>query len=1049
MNKLAARYCFPGIAALVTVALTSSAHAQSGESGAADSTGTDAALEVVTVTGSHIRRANLESGSPILQVAAHDFDARGAVRAEELTNRLPQVTPARGGNTVEGTTAEINLRGLGAQRTLVLVNGHRLPYGSPLHLASDINQVPLILLENVEVLTGGASATYGSDALAGVVNFKLRDDFEGVRIQSTFSGYQHNNDNRGIQSMLREWEAANPGEYTLPDSSVWDGFSQKYSMALGMNLGGGRGNIAGYGTYTKTERASMADRDYSVCELGNTAAGNTYACRPSPVDDPASFVNTGAAGLPPEFRAIGGQFQVRQPYTGAPVTDRFNQNPYEPLLRPMEQYSFGVVGHYEVNEHFVPFIEANLYSITSPSDYSPSGIINNGILANKAGGINCDNPFLSAAQADFLCTSRGLSTAGTYDPVTGVYLGGDIASGIAVNYRTTEHGTRHFEADQSSFSLTTGARGKLAGPFEYSASLTYSSVELRAVFEGNSDVRDSQSMYAVIDRRVRPDGTPLNPVTYLQPACAINVDEDPTNDVVNCAPADFFSDTGPGTGPGPSAAALAFSDSAALRFGDTTMTNVVASVTGDLDEYGVRSPFASEGIGVALGVEHRENTLTMNSSTNPLLIVQNEAWAGDGGGPPVGGKTSVREVFGELYVPVIDSRTLFKELALDVGYRYSDYKGLFTTDTYKFGVNWLVHDAVRLRGSFQHAVRAPNVIELFSGQTRGVVLRLAQNPDGSFDPCSGTDPFASLEECARTGVLPQDYGSIVDNSFVGQLQGGNPGLGPEEGDTLVLGTVLEPPFVPGLTLSLDYFDIEIEGLVGVIDPNITLRQCMANGDPIFCNLIKRGVGGTLFATSDSYISTLNVNTGSLRTTGVDVTASYPVDLSRIFNRNVGDLSLSLTGTYLDKYKVKPLPTSPAEATFDCAGYHGFSCGHPKPVWRHTMNATWRTPWLDDLELGLTWRYIGEAEISRRSSNPVLHGTALKTQDLASRSYLDLSAFWHATDTVSLRAGVNNVLDKEPALTTEFIGGEGGRGNTYGGFYDYMGRLLFLTATLDF
>jgi outer membrane receptor protein involved in Fe transport len=1025
----------------------SSAHAQSREGEAGNDNGPDAAIEEVVVTGSHIRRANLESVSPILQVEADAFDARGAVRPEELINRLPQVTPARSSSTVEATTAEVNLRGLGAQRTLVLVNGHRLPYGSPLHVASDINQIPLILLENVEVLTGGASATYGSDALAGVINFKLRDDFEGVRLQTTFSGYQHHNDNSGIQSMVRDWEAVNPGEYVLPDSNVFDGFSQKYSLALGLNLGGGRGNVAGYVTYAKTEETKMSERDYTVCELGNTAAGNTYACRPSPVDDPASFVNTGADGLPPEFRAIGGDFEVRQPYTGAPVTDRFNQNPYEPLLRPIRQYSFGGVAHYEINEHFIPFIETNLYSIDTPSDYSPGGVINNGILANKAGGMNCDNPFLSAAQADFLCTSRGLSTAGNYDPVTGAYLGGDIVSGIAVNYRTTEHGTRHWDADQSSFRINAGTRGKFAGPFDYSASLTYASVELRSVFEGNSDVRDSQALYAVIDRRVLPDGTPVDPDTYLQPACAINVDANPTNDVDNCAPLDYYSDTGPGTGY--SDAALAFTESAALRFGDTTMTNVVASITGDLDEYGVRSPFASEGIGVALGVEHRENTLLMNSSTNPVLVVQNEAWAGAGGGPPVEGETTVREVFGELYVPIVDDRTLFEELALDVGYRYSDYKGLFSTDTYKFGINWLVHDAVRLRGSYQHAVRAPNVIELFSGQTRGVVLRLAQNPDGSFDPCSGPDPFASLEECARTGVLPEDYGSIVDNSFVGQLQGGNPDLQPEEGDTLVLGTVLQPGFAPGLTVSFDYFDIEVEGLVGVINANITLRECMENGDPIFCDLIQRGEGGTLFATSDSYISTLNVNTGSLKTTGVDVSATYAVDLSGIFNRNLGDLSLSLVGTYLDEYTIKPLPTSPAEETFDCAGYHGFSCGHPKPEWRHNLNALWHTPWLDGLELGLTWRYIGEAEISRRSSHPALQGAAFETQDLASRSYLDLSALWRATDNLTLRAGVNNALDKEPSLTTEFIGGEGGRGNTYGSFYDYMGRLLFVTATVDF
>jgi outer membrane receptor protein involved in Fe transport len=179
-----------------------SAHAQSASSAQDEDEQGAAAIEEVVVTGSRIRRRNLETVSPVIQIEAESFDARGAVRAEELVNRLPQVTPARSGNTVEASTAEVNLRGLGAQRTLVLVNGHRLPYGSPLHIAADINQIPLILLGDVEVLTGGASATYGSDALAGVVNFKLRDDFEGFRFQTTFSGYQHNNDNDSLQSMI-------------------------------------------------------------------------------------------------------------------------------------------------------------------------------------------------------------------------------------------------------------------------------------------------------------------------------------------------------------------------------------------------------------------------------------------------------------------------------------------------------------------------------------------------------------------------------------------------------------------------------------------------------------------------------------------------------------------------------------------------------------------------------------------------------------------------------------------------------------------------------
>jgi outer membrane receptor protein involved in Fe transport len=274
-------------------------------------------------------------------------------------------------------------------------------------------------------------------------------------------------------------------------------------------------------------------------------------------------------------------------------------------------------------------------------------------------------------------------------------------------------------------------------------------------------------------------------------------------------------------------------------------------------------------------------------------------------------------------------------------------------------------------------------------------------------------------------------------------------LEPEEGDTLVVGAVVLPPFAPGLTASIDYFDIEVDGLVGVINPNITLRECMQSGDPVFCDLIQRGEGGTLFATPDSYISTLNVNTGSLTTKGVDVAVNYPVDMSSLLDRNLGQLNVSLIGTYLDEYSIKSLPTSPAEDVFDCAGYHGFSCGHPKPKWRHYLTTVWETPWLEGLEFGATWRYIGKADISRRSGHPALQGAASETQDLDSRSYLDLNVFWPATDHLMIRAGVNNAFDEEPSLTTEFVGAEGGRGNTYGAFYDYMGRLLFVTASVDF
>jgi outer membrane receptor protein involved in Fe transport len=986
-------------------------------------------IEEIVVTGSRIRQANLESVSPILTLRPENFEERGAVRIEHLLNRMPQITTAENGNTGgrPAGTSQVDLRGLGATRTLVLMNGRRLPYGSPRHVPSDLQQIPRILIENVEVMTGGSSAVYGSDALAGVVNFTLQDDLEGVRLQTIFSGYQHHNDNRKVQETTAIWEAANPGEYVLPDSDVFDGFSREFSIAAGSNFQDGRGNVTVFGTYRKIDEVKMAERDFTTCQLGAASDGENYVCRPSPVDDPASFVNTGAAGLPSEFRVLDNQFVLRDP-----LVDRFNDQQYAQHMRPDERYSFGGLAHYEINEHLVPYFEGTFTNVSTFGDFSPTAVLNNGINPG-VGGFNCDNPFFSDQQADFLCTSRGLSTTSNYDPVTGAYLGpADVAEGIVINRRTTEHGNRHDELDLTSYRLAAGIRGVLFGPFEYDATTIYADVGLDRDHHGVSLSRSSLALNAVIDQRVQVDGTPVNGNTFGQPVCAVNADATPLNDVPQCAPIDYFSTTGP------SQAAVDFINSQGLTFGNTTLSNTLFAINGNLEEYGIKSPIAETGVGVAIGAEYRKNTL----DTRVDLETQEQQID-----KPVRGETSVSEWFGEVNIPIVQDRAFFNQLSFEGAYRYSSYKGSVSTDTYKLGINWAPVDDIRFRASFQSAVRAPNVVELFAGQSRSVRLQLQRNPDGSFDPCAGPDPFASLEECARTGVSPEDYGTIADNSFVGQLTGGNPDLGPEEANTYVFGAVLQPSFLPELTASIDYFDIEVENLIGTINANITLRECLRTGNPFFCSLISRGPGGTLFASEDSYISILNVNTGSLTTKGIDVSATYPVDLESLLNRNWGALTLNMVATYLNEYKVKPLPTSTPEQTFDCAGYHGFQCAHPKPKWRHNLQAAWDTPWAD-VRVVAAWRFYSEVDIATKSPEPALAGAFVPVQDLGSRHFLDLSGAWSATDNIVIRAGANNIMDKNPPLTVETNSSVGGLGNTYGGFYDNLGRYLFLNVTVD-
>ena len=228
----------------------------------------------------------------------------------------------------------------------------------------------------------------------------------------------------------------------------------------------------------------------------------------------------------------------------------------------------------------------------------------------------------------------------------------------------------------------------------------------------------------------------------------------------------------------------------------------------------------------------------------------------------------------------------------------------------------------RFRGSYQRAVRAPNVIELFSSQQLFEV-ELTENANGSFDPCSGAVPIATFAQCARTGVTAGQYGNIVDNP-AGQfnsLIGGNPALDPETAKTLSLGAVFEPRFVPGLVISVDYFDIKVENLVGSVNPNLSIANCLANGDPYFCSLIQRSPdSGSLWQGENGYFRRFNVNTGSLQTKGVDVVVDYRLNLNDL-GINAGRLSFNLVGTYLDSYKTVPLPNSPQADVYELSLIH--------------------------------------------------------------------------------------------------------------------------------
>lgn len=982
----------------------------------------DNAVEEVIVTGSRIRSANVESVSPIVQVGGEEFAARGAARTEDVVNALPQVFAAQGAaasNEATGT-AQVDLRGLSPTRTLVLVNGRRLPYGSPKAVASDLNQVPSALIKSVEVLTGGASAVYGSDAIAGVVNFKLLDNFEGIKLEASYGTYQHHNGNKGIQELLRKNDALVPGAYPSPDSTVWNGFTQDYSIVAGVNGADGRANITAYATYRKVNAITQADYDYSSCALGTTGpGGGQYSCSGSGFNDPANFSNTsGLTGVPTSFLPRNGEFVAGR--------ETFNFAPYNYYQRPDQRYTFGAVGHYEINDHFKPYFEVGFMQDRSTAQIAP-GTVSGGIYGS-AGGVNCDNALLSAQQANFLCSAAGLSTVGVYD-VSGAYVGPqDVAEGIVVSRRNVEGGNRQDDLRHTTFRLVGGMSGEINEAFSYDFSASYANVSYRSRFTGDANQqRVANAMNAVFDRRI-------GSATYGQVVCAINADAVASNNDASCSPLNYFSGAA-------SPEAIDYIAESKSITGDTSLTNIIFSVSGDLGEYGVVSPMATNGVGVAFGAEYRKNTLDLEPDEAYQNAVSPEY--------PVHGTTSVKELFAEINAPLVEDRQFVRLLSFEGAYRYSDYNTGFKTDAYKAGLNWSPVRDLRFRASYQRAVRAPNVVELFSSQSLFEV-ELTELANGLYDPCAGVVPFGTLEECARTGVTAAQYGKIIDNP-AGQfnsLIGGNTELSPEKADTYSVGAVIQPSFAPGLTISLDYFNIKVANLIGSVNPNLALTNCMATGDASFCDRIHRGAGGSLFLTDDGYFERFNLNTGSLKTSGLDVSVDYRLDLADVGAPDMGMVNFNLVGTWLDKYTTKPLPSSPASDIYECTGLYGGLCGRPRPEWRHKLLTTWNSPW--DVQLNLTWRYISSVKISQTSDQPALSGSyAELNRVLKSRNYFDLSAAYQIRENVSLRAGVNNLFDKDPPLTTTAAIEDGGNGNTYPQFYDATGRYLFGSIQVTF
>jgi len=807
-----------------------------------------AVLEEITVTGSRIPARNLISSSPVTTLSADEIGFQGVTRVEDMLNRLPMVYADQTSTLANGATqtATVDLRGLGSNRTLVLVNGRRLPSGSPQQaaLGADLNQIPAALVDRIEVLTGGASATYGSDAIAGVVNFITKRDFEGFAFDYQYAFYQSKNDN-GILDVSRT------AGFDLPEEDVTDGFTSNVSVMIGANSGDGNGNVTMYAGYRTIHNVLSGFRDTNNCALADDGAGN-FSCGGSATIPSGTFSDFGA-GDGFDFTVAGTDFVDRNGL-------EYNYQPPNHLQRPDERLTVGALGYYNFNDALELYSEVSFMDDKSVAQIAPSGAF---FVTSR---LSCGNPFLSAQQFQQLCGQFGLTT----NDIQNVYLG----------RRNVEGGFREDTQQNTASRIVVGARGEINSAWSYD------------VYGNFSQVHNSQTYLNDLSttRVIRS----LNATTDAQGniVCQSVIDgSDPA-----CIPWNIFEEGAVlPNGQDPVQGYIAVD---LFATGEVSTDIISGYVTGDLGEYGVKLPSADTGIQLVAGYEYRQEKLRFN----PDGGFQSGDGAGQGGATtPVNGSFAVKELFLEAQIPLFEGYSLAQSVNLNLGYRYSDYNTDQTTDTYKGAFDWSFNDTIRLRASLQRAVRAGNLRELF--QPQGLNLF-----DMNVDPC-GAGGTATLEQCVNNTGLPAAlYGSAGLNSPAGQynfLQGGNPNLTPEESDTISFGGIWSPAFIDGLVVSIDWFNIEVTDAISNRGQEFTLDQCLATGDAFWCSNVTRAQGsGSLWLGTQGFITDTNVNIGLFEREGIDLQVGYNLPIG-----GAGDLDFSLVGTVLLTADTQPTPGS--------------------------------------------------------------------------------------------------------------------------------------------
>ena len=985
----------------------------------------------VIITGSRIARPNLESTVPVTTLQGEEFFETGQVAIGDVLNELPALrsTFSQSNSTRFLGTAGLNLldlRGLGTSRTLVLVNGRR-------HVGSDIlnngvgvdtNTIPTDLIERTDVVTGGNSAIYGSDAIAGVVNFVLKRDFQGVQLRGQ----------GGI-------------------SSYGDAGSYFASALVGQNFGDGRGNVALNAEFAHQSQYFGSGRPYLARQDGfvtvdTDPAGSLNGSDGNPdrifIRDirSATYSNTGQISFGGNARlnggtdATGGFFTL--PYTFTPDGQLIPQTGTRIGLAPfgsfvggngynfregtllqiqpdLNRYNLNLLGHFTFSDAFEPFFEAK-YARTEVTGTGSSGpaFISGGVLGDSRERPRLDNPFLSdQARATIVSLLTRNSATGTAPAANAQF---------AVRENLTGLGSRTEDSKRETYRGVVGVRGSFNDDWSYEVAANYGEFMEKTKVLGNLNVQ----RFLLAADPVRNSAGQIVCRSQVDPAARNGyVDEGAIfdADVAACVPINIF-------GGQFTQAQRDYLLLDSTSDGKITQLDVSAFLSGDLSQV-----FELPGgpIGFAIGAEYRRETNFYQQ--DPLVAAgytfYNSIPLFD---PP---SFEVKEAFGEIRIPLLANRPFFEELTLSGAGRVSDYKGnVGTTFAYNGGIDYSPFDGLRFRGNYSRSVRAPNLTELFTPPGQNFA-------PGFADPCSlrniGTGTANRAANCRAAGV-PNDY-DFVYSSSLEIVSGGNPALNEEKSDSYTVGGVFTPRFLPGFSLTVDYFDITVNDVISSVSAQTIANQCydQASLNNAFCGLFQRagangGPNGELpFQILEGNLLQSSLNFAKLKVRGIDTEVSYTKSFAENSRFNT---RLTYTHNFANDSFLNP--TDP-----NFKDVRSLELGNPRDEF--LLNNSLK---LGDYILGYQLRYIGKQVLNNYEDIFGVQGRPPQNADYADTQYYP-ETFYHdvrlgidADRTFNFYVGVDNLLNTHPPLGLTGLGGGSG-------IYDVRGRFFYAGAVAKF